>query len=292
MVDHGVGARRRPLRGVGMNGPVTRVSSGWLALREPADAAARALELVTHLDRRPPPGGRWVIHDLGSGTGSMGRWLAPLLSGPQHWIAHDRDADLLALVSARPPGRAADGAAVTVEARQSDITWLEPGDIADATLITASALLDMLTEDELARLIEVCSGQGCPILLTLSVAGHVEITPPDPLDARVEAAFNDHQRRATARGHLLGPDAVAIAAEQFGRLCAEILVRPSPWLLGPDHAALTAEWFKGWVDAAREQQPDLAPDIGAYSRRRLTQLSAGVLTATVAHEDLLVLSPG
>ena len=43
------------------------------------------------------PGDRpLVVHDLGSGTGSMARWLAPRLPGPQHWVLHDRDADLLA----------------------------------------------------------------------------------------------------------------------------------------------------------------------------------------------------
>ncbi|HZP16183.1 MAG TPA: hypothetical protein VFA96_10195, partial [Nocardioides sp.] len=72
----------------------TRVSRRWLALREPADAAARAADLVEHLARRASK--PWVIHDLGCGTGAMGRWLAPLLPGPQHWVGHDRDADLLA----------------------------------------------------------------------------------------------------------------------------------------------------------------------------------------------------
>ena len=42
--------------------------------------------------RRPP----LLVHDLGSGTGSMVRWLAPRLPGPQHWVLHDRDPDLLA----------------------------------------------------------------------------------------------------------------------------------------------------------------------------------------------------
>ena len=92
-----------------------------------------------------------MIHDLGCGTGAMGRWLAPLLPGPQHWVVHDRDADLLEVAAADLPGPAADGAAVTVEARQSDITRLHPGDLTGATLITASALLDLLTEDELAE---------------------------------------------------------------------------------------------------------------------------------------------
>ena len=86
------------------------------------------------------------------------------LPGPQHWVVHDRDADLLAVAVGDPPGPAADGAEVTVEARQSDITRLRPGDLANATLVTASALLDMLTGDELAGLVAVCGGAGCPVL--------------------------------------------------------------------------------------------------------------------------------
>jgi len=94
-----------------------RVSREWLALREPADAMARSRDLVERLVRRSPPTGRWVIHDLGGGTGSMGRWLAPLLPRAQHWVVHDRDADLLEVAAASRPHRAADGSEVTVAAR-------------------------------------------------------------------------------------------------------------------------------------------------------------------------------
>ena len=77
-----------------------------------------------------------------------------------------------------------------------------------------------------------CAGAGCPVLLTLSVTGRVQWLPADPLDSRVAAAFDAHQRRATRRGRLLGPDAVEAAAEGFRRLGAEVIVRPSPWRLG------------------------------------------------------------
>ena len=265
-----------------------RVSRRWLALREPADAAARAPDLVDELRRRLPATASKVIHDLGCGTGAMGRWLAPLLPGPQHWVVHDRDRDLLKL-AAENPGPAADGAAVTVEAKQSDITRLHPGDLAGATLITASALLDMLTENELAGLVAVCAGAGCPTLLTVSVVGRVEVTPADPLDHRVAAAFDAHQRRTTERGRLLGPDAVAMAVEKFGRLGAEVVVRPSPWRLGALQADLAAEWFTEWVEAAREQQPELAAETDGYTHRRLAKARAGQLAVTVHHADLLVL---
>jgi hypothetical protein len=270
-----------------MTAPGSQVSREWLALREPADAAARAGDLVEDLARQSPAASSWVIHDLGCGTGAMGRWLAPLLPGPQHWIVHDRDEDLLELAAHRS-GPAADGAAITLEPNHCDITRLHPGDLAGATLITASALLDVLTEDELGGLIALCAGVGCPMLLTLSVVGRVELNPGDPLDRRVAAAFDAHQRRMTERGRLLGPDAVALAVGQFGRLGAEVVVRPSPWRLGGSQADLTAEWFTGWVGAACEQDVELAEEVELYTRRRLAQAAAGELAVTVDHADLLV----
>lgn len=267
----------------------SRVSREWLALREPADAAARARGLAERVGRALPPSARWVIHDLGGGTGSMGRWLAPLLAGPQHWLVHDRDADLLEVAAAKLPGPAADGAAVTVEPKHSDITRLQLAELAGASLITASALLDLLTEDELTGLVTVCAGAACPILLTLSVVGHVCLAPAEPLDRRLAAAFDAHQRRVTERGRLLGSDAVPLAIEQFGARGAEILVRPSPWRLGPSQADLAAEWLTGWLGAACEQQAELRAETEVYARRRLAQAAAGQLGVTVDHADLLIL---
>ena len=258
-----------------------RVSSGWLDLREPADAAARSRELVRLLRGRLPDGDALVIHDLACGSGSMGRWLAPLLKGPQRWILHDRDPDLLALAAAGVPG--------TVETRLADITRLRSEDLAGADLITASALLDLLTEDELAALIASCAGAGCPVLFTLSVTGRVQLLPADPLDERVAVAFDEHQRRLTSHGRLLGPDAVDAAVEAFRALGAAVAVKPSPWRLGADRSSLAAEWFEGWIGAACEQDPDLAADADLYRRRREREAEAGCLAVTVGHADLLVL---
>jgi hypothetical protein len=271
-----------------MNETAVRVSPEWLVLREPADATARSPELVERLARQLPAG-RLVIHDLGGGSGAMGRWLAPRLPGPQHWVVHDRDAGLLELAVADPPGAAADEAAVTVEARRSDIARLAAGELAGANLIAASALLDMLTADELAGMLGPCTELGCPMLLALTVAGRVALTPADPLDARMAVAFNAHQRRTTTAGRLLGPDAVAAAVDELRGTGAEVLVRPSPWRLDAAHADLRAEWFGGWVAAACEQEPALAGEAGAYSDRRLAQAAAGELVVTVDHADLLVL---
>jgi hypothetical protein len=260
-----------------------RVSRRWLALRESADAAARSRELAQQLPRPATSG--WMIHDLGGGTGAMGRWLAPRLAGRQHWVLHDRDPDLLEVAADRVPNEAADGAVVTVEARLSDITRLDPGGLAGASLITASALLDMLTKAELAALVAACAGVRVPILLTLSVIGHVTLIPADPLDSRVGAAFNDHQRRSTERGRLLGPDAVTFAVAELARRGFEVLVRPSSWRLGASEAELATVWFEGWVAAAREQ----GVETELYANSRLAQARAGELGVTVDHADLLAL---
>jgi hypothetical protein len=272
-----------------MSTQAVRVSPEWLVLREAADAAARSAELAERLARHVPAAGGVVIHDLGGGSGAMGRWLAPRLPRPQHWVVHDRDPGLLELAVADPPGPAADGSAVTVEARWSDITRLEPDDLAGAGVIVASALLDVLTADELGGLIDTCTGIGCPMLLALTVVGRVALTPADPLDAHMAAAFNAHQRRTTSAGRLLGPDAVAAAVGEFRGTGAEVLVRPSPWQLDAAHADLTAAWFDGWVAAACEHDPALAAEAGPYRDRRLAEAAAGELAVTVDHADLLVL---
>ncbi|MPZ61018.1 MAG: methyltransferase domain-containing protein [Propionibacteriales bacterium] len=264
-----------------------RAGSEWLALREPADAAARAPELVEAVRTYLPADGVTTVHDLGCGTGSMARWLAPRLTGPQHWVMYDRDAELLTRAAADPPHAASDGAPVTVETRRRDITRLHPRELAGAALITASALLDMLTADELERLVATCAGVGCPVLITLSVTGRVELTPSDPFDQSVTDAFNAHQRRTTGARRLLGPDAVGAAVDGFTRLGADVQTRPSPWRLGPGQTALAAEWFTGWLAAACEQRPELGTAAVSYGRRRLAEAAAGRLSVTVYHRDLL-----
>jgi SAM-dependent methyltransferase len=264
-----------------------RVSPAWLGLREAADAEARSSDLVRQLQPLLPARRRALIYDLGCGAGSMGRWLAPQLTGAQRWVMYDRDPELLAHAAANPPGAAADGAAVTMETRERDITRLEPGDLTGASLITASALLDMMTAQELDRFVAACAGASCPALVTLSVTGQVELIPADPLDADLTSAFNAHQRRTSRRRRLFGPDAVEAAADAFTLADLDVLVVPSPWHLGAAQAALTAEWVRGWVAAACEQRPELTGPGAAYLQRRVAEAAAGRLSVMVHHLDLL-----
>ena len=267
---------------------VVRVSDGWLRLREPADADARSRGVARLVGASLHTGdGPLVVHDLGSGNGSMGRWLARLLRGAQHWVLHDRDPDLLAVAIDTPPAAAADGAPVTVEAHQGELTELRDVDLAGASLVTASALLDALTADDIDHLVRRCVTVGCPSLLTLSVTGRVGLSPADPLDPVMGAAFDDHQRRTTGGRGLLGPGAGAFTAGRFRSHGHRVTTRPSPWRLDVANAALLEQWLLGWVGAACEQRPELEAPGRPYLERRLADLAEGRLRVTVPHVDLL-----
>jgi len=243
----------------------------WLALREGADARARATA--------PPAllrGHGRVVADLGCGTGSMGRWLGPRLPDPQRWILFDRDPALLEAARERVP-------AASVRTRRLDLASLRATDLEGVTLVVASALLDLLTGAEAEVLAGTVSAAGCPALFSLTVVGRVELSPGDPSDAAFAEAFDAHQRRDGR----LGPEAAAFTAAAFEGLGRQVRSFPSPWRLGPGDAALTRAWLRGWVGAAVDQNPSLPGD--AYLERRLAECSRGELAVTVDHTDLLVL---
>jgi hypothetical protein len=236
---------------------------GWLALREPADAAARSTELLSYIPMKPG----MVIRDLGCGTGSMGRWLAPRLPAPQHWILHDHDPALLERAARSLPPQAG-----PVETERRDVSGLTAEELAGTSLVTASALLDLFTRPQLDALADACAD--VPVLFTLSVLGRVELAPHDPLDAVLEAAFNEHQRR----DGLLGPAAADAAREAFTLRGARVASRETPWRL--DDGPLLAEWLRGWVGAAVEQRPELADPATEY-------LNRGKRSAIVHHRDFV-----
>ncbi|MHC2998430.1 SAM-dependent methyltransferase [Microbacterium sp. HJ5] len=263
---------------------VIPVSADWLTLRAPADAAARSTALARRAARlmRPPI----TVHDLGSGTGSMMRWLAPLLPGPQTWVLHDWNPALLAH-AARESAHDADGAAVAVETRVAELGHLRPRDLHGASLVTASALLDVLSADEVEAIVRACVDAGAPTLFALSVTGRVALDPVDPGDRVFQAAFDDHQRRTVDGRRLLGPDAPAVVAGMFRAAGWAVRATDAPWRLGPAQRSLIAQWLDGWLAAAVEERPALREWAVEYARTRSAQLTAGDLRVVVHHEDVL-----
>ena len=79
---------------------MSEFSSQWLALREPADHRSRNQALRQQLNQvlqntRSNSSEPLRIIDLGSGTGSNLRGLAPHLDGDQHWTLIDYDPKLI-----------------------------------------------------------------------------------------------------------------------------------------------------------------------------------------------------
>ena len=267
---------------------ISTATADWLALRAPADDAARSVELAQllarMLERDPAP---HVVHDLGAGTGSMTRWLAPRLPGPQEWILRDGDAGILAHLDLAPVADAT-GRPIRSDVVVEHLAELPRGAFHGAAAVAASALLDVVTETEAGRIVAACVDARTPAFFSLTVTGHVRLRPGrDAVEDDLRCAFNDHQRREADGRRMLGPDAVAVVAGLFAAAGWHVRTAATPWRLDAEAGPLLDEWLHGWVAAAVEQRPELAGVAAEYRRRRRAQADGGRLRATVSHEDLL-----
>ncbi|MFD4960601.1 SAM-dependent methyltransferase [Microbacterium sp. NPDC058389] len=269
-----------------MTTAISTASAPWLALRAPADDVARSAALAAALAALLPSG-PVELHDLGAGTGGLTRWLAPRLGGPQRWVLHDGDAGILDHLDLRSVVDDA-GRPVAVRTVVEHLGELPPGAFRGAAGVTASALLDVLTREEAERVVAACLDARVPALFALSVTGEVVLGPPDPADAAIGAAFNEHQRRDEDGRRMLGPEAVTVLAALFADAGWHVRRDPTPWRLGPVDAALTGEWLDGWVGAAVAQRPELRAEAAAYLARRRAHVADGALHVIVHHEDVLV----
>ena len=261
------------------------VSPDWLALRADADDAARSRRLADAAVRLVGDG-PIVVHDLGSGTGAMMRWLAPQLPGPQTWVLHDADPGILGHVDPRP-ALDASGRPITVRTSVEQLSELPLDAFAGGSLVTASALFDVVTVDDARAVVDACVASGVPALFSLTVLGRVRLSPRDAADADFGTAFDDHQRRVVDGRRLLGPGAGGVLRELFAASDWRVRTDRTPWRLGAEDGELIAEWLDGWIAAAVEQRPELLPRATAYRRRRDVQLALGGLGVTVQHEDVL-----
>jgi hypothetical protein len=248
----------------------------WLDLREPADHAARDKTLLAHAARLAGPDG--VIVDLACGTGSTLRAFDTVRTGRAQWRLVDHDAGLLTLAGARHGG--------TVTAHQMDLTDLGALPLSGATLVTASALLDLCSEVWVQALATRLAEYGLPFYAALSYDGLMSWDPTDPEDAHVTDAFNTHQRRDKGFGPALGPDAASTAAAFFTALGYEVRLAASPWVLDPNQSSLTQAFQQGVAQAADEAGATKASDWLGRRQKQIAQT-----TCTIGHLDLIALPP-
>ena len=284
--------------------------SSWLALREPADVAARSVPLTRAIREMLPRDGPLRVLDLATGTGSNIRYLADHLSGHQTWLAVDHDAALLAELPARMSAWAAvRGYGVAVEpgalvirgaGLQCDIAEtrrLDLGALADATifagahLVTASALLDLVSETWLRALADRCRASGAAALFALTYNGQSSCVPSEPEDDAIRHLMNRHQKTDKGFGAAAGPDATDEAARAFAAVGYRVRREASDWVLPPDARDLQRRLIEGWADAAAEIASDQSGAIDAWLARRLAHVEAGRSQLTVGHEDLAAWPP-
>jgi SAM-dependent methyltransferase len=259
-------------------------SAEWLALRETADHRARSVRLTRDiagrmLDQRPVR-----VVDLASGTGSNLRYLARFLPPIQHWRVVDRDRALLARF--RKPMSWAIVASVHLQRR--DLANLEAiGDVFErASLVTASALLDLVSDRWLDTLAARCRTVNAAALFALSYDGRILCTPEDRDDERVRELVNRHQRTDKGFGPALGPDATGHAQQCFAARGFAVERDRSDWTLGAGDRELQRQLIVGWAAAAGEMSPGDAALIEAWRERRLAHVATGRSTLVVGHEDL------
>jgi glycosyltransferase involved in cell wall biosynthesis len=259
-------------------------TADWLALREPADRAARSMRLTRAIAGVFPQSAELRILDLGAGTGANMRFLAPHLPGRQSWLLVDHDEALLARVptSADGPRR--------VEIRQLDLNALS-GDagrecFSGRALVTASALLDLVSAEWLRALAARCRDSGAALLFALSYDGRIQFSPEEPEDAEVRELVNRHQRTDKGFGLALGPDAPATAEPFLVSLGYRVERERSDWVLEPGSHELQRQLIDGWAHAAAEIAPARSASIAGWRNRRLAHVAAHRSRLIVGHEDL------
>jgi SAM-dependent methyltransferase len=266
----------------------------WLALREPADAAARCPAVMAsaaaHLEGMEAP----RICDLACGTGATLRGLAPILPRRQHWRLVDHDPALLArarrLLAAWADRSAEDGPALAIEKagrrisvtfRQADLARDPRAWEADTDMVTASALFDLTSECWMEGLARRLVADRMPLLALLTYDGRAALTPPDAADERVIAAVNRHQRRDKGFGPAAGPDAAAVLARCLTGHGWQVDRGESDWRLGEPDTPLMMRTIEGWCAAAAE---DGAP--AALLEHWMAERRRGLRALSVGHVDL------
>lgn len=288
---------------------MSNFGADWLAMREPFDHAARNRAVLGRVAAWARGRDPITITDLGCGTGANFRFLAPRLPPcRQRWLLIDHDPRLLeAAVTvtrrwARERGfRVAerdDGLDLSIRDRRWSIGCCcrslvdedDPVAYDGTDLVTASALLDLVSAGWFDRAISLIWQAGAAQYWTLTYDGRTVWSPSAPEDGRILDLFNRHQLGNKGFGPALGPGAAARLAatastEQRAR-CG-----PSDWTVGPDAASFQLAVVEGIARAATEAASGAGPEIRRWLETRRTAVAQGRSRLTVGHRDAFLPPP-
>jgi SAM-dependent methyltransferase len=280
---------------------MTGFSPEWLELREPTDHysinAGVRRALADHVAGRGPIS----VVDLGCGTGSNLRGLAPFLGREQRWTLVDHDVRLLDTAVTRLRGWAHSAVdagqglslvrgetTISVSFREADLSSGDfIGIIEGNNLVTAAALFDLVSYPIIERLAEAVAATGQVFYAVLTYDGTAAWRPEHPADTAMRDAFNDHQRGDKGFGPAAGPAATDALASAFASHGYAVIRGKSPWVLGDSFAALRREIQLSWADAVRNTGLVPQSTVDEWLRHRL----AVDTVVTLGHEDLLALPP-
>lgn len=283
--------------------------SAWLTLRQSADTAARSKSLVGLVSRVLATRDLVRTVDLASGTGANARFLIPLLARPQRWLFTDRDPTLLteAFRAMTEWGRSL---AFTVEHRDLGIDLMGTSgacridthivNLADTDslvvidgqdLVTASALLDLVSAKWLHHLLSRCREMEAAVLFALSYDGRLSCSPATSDDEMVRELVNRHQYGDKGFGPALGPKAVGVTTSTLESLGYIVRQETSDWMLSPESGTLQARLITEWAQAATEVPEANARAVAAWKEQRLMHVAEGRSEIVVGHQDIAAWLP-
>ncbi|MBT2323403.1 class I SAM-dependent methyltransferase [Variovorax paradoxus] len=263
-------------------------SAEWLALREPFDRAARResaalLDLQAMAARLRGGDPALCVIDLACGTGANLRELAPRLGGTQRWLLVDHDPRLLAALPEvlEGPGWHAKARPLHIDLAAA----LDAVPFREAQLITASALLDLVSASWLDALLRHVRAANAAVLFALNVDGRVVWEPGLAGDAEVHELFAAHQRRDKGFGPALGAEAVALAIARLDAMGYSVTQVRSDWCI--EDPVMLRAMIEGMAAAALEQEADAQERAEAWKARRLALADCTCLR--VGHQDVLAM---
>ncbi len=254
-------------------------SAAWLELREPFDRSARDVAVIDAVAAALAGRPSITVVDLACGTGSTFRAISSRVETRQNWRLVDNDLSLLA----RTPQSSSQISVTTIPIDLNrDLEAALDGPV---DLVTTSALLDLVSEEWLERLVVETAARRLPLYAALSYDGRVEMSPADAADGAIVAAVNAHQRTDKGFGAALGPEAAAVAVERYRRLDYTVVQGRSDWLLQLLHREMQLEVLSGWAAAARDMGQMSLPEMTAWLTRRRDLVTAGRSSIRVGHID-------
>lgn len=256
---------------------------GWLALREPVDKKARDAAIVERLCRSLKEIKQPRIVDIGCGTGSTWRSLTGRVPPDTEWQLLDHDPLLLEEARRRL------GEEGNISFLQFDLNAVETLPLSGVDIVTASALFDLCSADFCNRFTETLARSGTGLYAALNYDGVMEWSIPHPLDQQVVADFNRHQRFDKGFGAALGPDATEHLRRSFERLDYQTAVADSPWIMGPDDAALQSAFLDGLERPLTEIGTLTQSEIQSWLDFRRGKIVEAGSSCVVGHADILAL---